>query len=76
MNESPKQAQRESIILRVLWMLVFLLVWQVAQFLLGALVVVQSWAACVRSTFTTSAVRCKPAQVCWHRSVYEACQGL
>lgn len=41
MNESPKQAQRESIILRVLWMLVFLLVWQLAELLLGGLVVVQ-----------------------------------
>ncbi|MDN7143829.1 DUF4389 domain-containing protein [Pseudomonas sp. JQ170] len=41
MNESPNQAQRESIILRVLWMLVFLLVWQVAQTLLGGLVLVQ-----------------------------------
>ena len=41
MSESPKQMQRESIVLRVLWMLLFLLVWQVAQTLLGALVLVQ-----------------------------------
>ena len=41
MSESPKQAQRESIILRVLWMLLFVLVWQVAQTLLGVLVLVQ-----------------------------------
>lgn len=41
MSESPNQAQRESIILRVLWMLLFLLVWQVAQTLLGALVLLQ-----------------------------------
>lgn len=41
MSESPKQMQHESIILRVLWMLLFLLVWQVAQTLLGLLVVVQ-----------------------------------
>ncbi|MFO2464924.1 DUF4389 domain-containing protein [Pseudomonas sp. 15FMM2] len=38
----PKAAPKyESIVLRILWMLVFALVWQVAQFLLGALVVVQ-----------------------------------
>ncbi|WP_213877512.1 DUF4389 domain-containing protein [Pseudomonas sp. dw_358] len=41
MNESPLEPRHESIALRILWMLVFLLVWQVAQFLLGALVVVQ-----------------------------------
>ncbi|MDG9885523.1 DUF4389 domain-containing protein [Pseudomonas putida CSV86] len=41
MSESPKQMQHESIILRVLWMLLFLLVWQVAQTLLGLLVLVQ-----------------------------------
>lgn len=41
MSESPNQMQRESIILRVLWMLVFLLVWQVAQTLLGVLVFLQ-----------------------------------
>jgi outer membrane biosynthesis protein TonB len=39
MNQSPDG--HESIVLRVVWMLVFVLVWQVAQFLLGALVVVQ-----------------------------------
>ncbi|MEE1866608.1 DUF4389 domain-containing protein [Pseudomonas auratipiscis] len=41
MNESPNQSQRESIILRVLWMLVFLVVWQLAELLLGGLVLVQ-----------------------------------
>ncbi|HWD32097.1 DUF4389 domain-containing protein [Pseudomonas caricapapayae] len=41
MNESPNQAPRESIILRVLWMLVFLVVWQLAELLLGGLVLVQ-----------------------------------
>ncbi|MGF6593663.1 DUF4389 domain-containing protein [Pseudomonas sp. 2835] len=41
MNESPNQTQRESIILRVLWMLVFLVVWQLAELLLGGLVLVQ-----------------------------------
>ncbi|KJK05482.1 MULTISPECIES: DUF4389 domain-containing protein [Pseudomonas] len=41
MNQSPNQAQRESIILRVLWMLIFLVVWQLAELLLGGLVLVQ-----------------------------------
>lgn len=33
--------ERESILLRVIWMLLYLLVWQVAQIVLGVLVVVQ-----------------------------------
>ncbi|QYX49607.1 DUF4389 domain-containing protein [Pseudomonas tussilaginis] len=41
MNQSPNQAQRESIIFRVLWMLIFLVVWQLAELLLGGLVLVQ-----------------------------------
>ncbi|MGC5700361.1 DUF4389 domain-containing protein [Pseudomonas sp. NFXW11] len=41
MNEPHSEAKYESILLRVLWMLIFAMVWQVAQFLLGALVVVQ-----------------------------------
>lgn len=41
MNDTNSETKYESILLRVLWMLVFALVWQVAQFLLGALVVVQ-----------------------------------
>ncbi|WP_407310551.1 DUF4389 domain-containing protein [Pseudomonas sp. nanlin1] len=41
MNESRTQAQRESIALRIVWMLLFLLVWQAAQLLLGAIVLVQ-----------------------------------
>jgi hypothetical protein len=41
MNRSFNDPGREAILLRVLWMLVFVLVWQVAQFLLGALVLVQ-----------------------------------
>ena len=41
MNESPKQAETESIVLRILWMLVFVLVWQVAATLLGCVVLVQ-----------------------------------
>ena len=41
MNDSKKAPQYESIVLRVLWMLVFLLVWQVAQLVLGGVVLVQ-----------------------------------
>ena len=39
MNDPKAAPPYESIVLRILWMLVFALVWQVAQFLLGALVV-------------------------------------
>lgn len=38
MNDSKSETQYESILLRVLWMIVYLLVWQVAQFILGAVV--------------------------------------
>ncbi|MDP4567600.1 DUF4389 domain-containing protein [Pseudomonas sp. LPH60] len=41
MNDTNSEAKYESILLRVLWMLVFVMVWQLAQFLLGALVLVQ-----------------------------------
>lgn len=41
MNDNPNAPKYESIVLRVLWMLVFLLVWQVAQLVLGGLVLVQ-----------------------------------
>ena len=41
MNQPSFQPEQESIALRILWMLVYALVWQVAQFLLGVLVVVQ-----------------------------------
>ena len=41
MNDNPNAPQYESLVLRVLWMLVFLLVWQIAQLLLGGLVLVQ-----------------------------------
>ena len=41
MSDRKTSPQYESIVLRVLWMLVFFLVWQVAQFVLGALVLVQ-----------------------------------
>jgi hypothetical protein len=41
MNDPKNEARYESILLRVLWMLVYVLVWQVAQFILGAVVLVQ-----------------------------------
>ena len=41
MNDPKAAPKYESIVLRIVWMLVFALVWQVTQFLLGALVVVQ-----------------------------------
>ncbi len=41
MNDSKSETQYESILLRVLWMIVYLLVWQVAQFILGAVVLAQ-----------------------------------
>ena len=41
MNDPKVEASYESILLRVLWMIVFLLVWQVAQFIPGAVVRVQ-----------------------------------
>jgi hypothetical protein len=41
MNDFSRDPERESILLRALWMVVFVLVWQVAQFLLGALVLAQ-----------------------------------
>ena len=41
MNDTKNAPKYESLVLRVLWMLVFLLVWQVAQLVLGGLVLVQ-----------------------------------
>ncbi len=41
MNDTPEHAQRESLILRVVWMLVFLVVWQLAELVLAGLVVIQ-----------------------------------
>lgn len=41
MNDPKTEAKYESILLRVLWMIVYVLVWQVAQFILGAVVLVQ-----------------------------------
>lgn len=41
MAHSPLQSEHESLLLRVLWMLLYLLGWQVGQFVLGLLVLVQ-----------------------------------
>lgn len=41
MSDSPLKPAQESILLRVLWMLLYVLVWQVGQLLLGAVVVIQ-----------------------------------
>lgn len=39
---SPRfEPEQESLALRVLWMLLFLVVWQIAQFVLGAVVLLQ-----------------------------------
>ncbi|MBF7144905.1 MULTISPECIES: DUF4389 domain-containing protein [Pseudomonas] len=42
MNTPPRfSPDQESIVLRILWMLLFALVWYIAQFILGALVLLQ-----------------------------------
>ncbi len=41
MNEPTDELQRESILLRILWMLLFAMVWQVAELLLGGTVLLQ-----------------------------------
>lgn len=41
MSPTPERGQHESLFLRVLWMLFFLLVWHLAELMLGALVLVQ-----------------------------------
>ncbi|MDP2246054.1 DUF4389 domain-containing protein [Pseudomonas sp.] len=41
MSEEPKELERESILLRILWMVVFLIVWQLAELVLGAVVLLQ-----------------------------------
>ncbi len=41
LNES-KLKQHESILLRIMWMLVFVVVWQLAQMVLGCVVLVQT----------------------------------
>ena len=41
MSEPEKQLERESMGLRIVWMLVFVVVWQLAEILLGAVVLLQ-----------------------------------
>lgn len=41
MSEAPDDLQREHILLRVLWMLIFVIVWQLAEIVLGAVVLLQ-----------------------------------
>ena len=41
MSDSPLKPSQESILLRVLWMVLYVLVWQVAQLQLGAVVLIQ-----------------------------------
>jgi hypothetical protein len=41
MNQSQQKLERESILLRILWMLLFALVWQFAELLLAGVVLVQ-----------------------------------
>lgn len=41
MNHSPKAAERESLILRAIWMLVLFFVWQLAEVVLLVVVILQ-----------------------------------
>ncbi|MDA7085679.1 DUF4389 domain-containing protein [Pseudomonas sp. SA3-5] len=41
MSEAPKELERESILLRVLWMAVFAIVWQLAELVLAGVVLLQ-----------------------------------
>ncbi|HWV07933.1 MAG TPA: DUF4389 domain-containing protein, partial [Pseudomonas sp.] len=41
MSDEKQDQERESILLRVLWMLIFLIVWQLAELVLGAVVLLQ-----------------------------------
>ncbi|NWL77857.1 DUF4389 domain-containing protein [Pseudomonas taiwanensis] len=41
MSEEREDLQREHILLRVLWMLIFVIVWQLAEIVLGAVVLLQ-----------------------------------
>ena len=41
MSEQEKQLEHESMGLRIVWMLVFVVVWQLAEILLGAVVLLQ-----------------------------------
>ena len=41
MSDERDDLQRESILLRIVWMLVFVIVWQLAEIVLGAVVLLQ-----------------------------------
>ncbi|MBT8765248.1 DUF4389 domain-containing protein [Pseudomonas boanensis] len=41
MSEERDDLQRESILLRIVWMLIFVVVWQLAEIVLGAVVLLQ-----------------------------------
>lgn len=41
MSEGNQGVERESILLRILWMVIFAIVWQLAEILLGAVVLLQ-----------------------------------
>ncbi|WAC44573.1 DUF4389 domain-containing protein [Pseudomonas sp. SL4(2022)] len=41
MSESNQDIERESILLRILWMVIFVIVWQLAEILLGVVVLLQ-----------------------------------
>ncbi|WP_405120940.1 DUF4389 domain-containing protein [Pseudomonas leptonychotis] len=41
MSDDNQGLQRESILLRILWMVIFIIVWQLAEILLGAVVLLQ-----------------------------------
>ena len=38
MSDEKQELERESILLRILWMVIFVIVWQLAELLLGAVV--------------------------------------
>src|SRR5690606_5082726 len=41
MSDEKQELERESIVLRILWMVIFVIVWQLAELLLGAVVLLQ-----------------------------------
>jgi hypothetical protein len=41
MSNDNQQLQRESILLRILWMVVFIIIWQLAEILLASVVILQ-----------------------------------
>jgi hypothetical protein len=41
MSDEKQELERESILLRILWMVIFVIVWQLAEVVLGAVVLLQ-----------------------------------